>query len=290
MQLQRPFFAVIAAAIFVAGCQVSLGGPNIREPFAQTHPLTDGGTVTVDTFNGSVRVEVWDRDDVEITGHKHASSQELLDNIQLDIDATASAIDIKAERIEKRRGSMGVSFVIHVPHGTNLEPIETSNGSVKLIGTSGQARVRTSNGSITLDGHNGPADLHTSNGRIEANEVVGRLEAHTSNGSIVARLSEADTTSPVRLETSNGSIKISVDRLEGNEIYARTSNSSVTIDLPESVGARVRAQTSNGSIRSDIPFQGGSVSKHHAETSVGDGAGLIDVKTSNGSIHLRTMS
>jgi DUF4097 and DUF4098 domain-containing protein YvlB len=89
---------------------------------------------------------------------------------------------------------------------------------------------------------------------------------------------------PVRLESSNGRIDLTMDA--AREVHASTSNSSITVRLPSTAGVDLRAHTSNASISSDFEVRGGVRSKHHLEGAVGPGGPLLDLTTSNGGIHL----
>jgi DUF4097 and DUF4098 domain-containing protein YvlB len=200
---------------------------------------------------------------------------------------------------------MGAKYVIRVPRKTELERIQSSNGSIRVLDVQGPARLqssngsihadhlggsldaRTSNGSIEVEQLNGGATLRTSNGRIRAEGVRGTVEATTSNGGINIHLAKTESGRPVKLESSNGSIDLTIDEVNQNDVYASTSNSSITVRLPASIGARLRAQASNSSITTDFEVQTqGVLSKHHLEGTIGSGGPLLELETSNGSIRL----
>jgi DUF4097 and DUF4098 domain-containing protein YvlB len=90
---------------------------------------------------------------------------------------------------------------------------------------------------------------------------------------------------PVRLESSNGHIELTMDA--AREVHADTSNSSITVRMPNSAGATLRAHTSNASITSDFDVSvHGAVSKHRLDGTIGSGGPLLDLGTSNGGIKL----
>ena len=94
---------------------------------------------------------------------------------------------------------------------------------------------------------------------------------------------EADA-NPVRLESSNGHIDLTMDAVR--EVKATTSNSSITVHMPSSANATLDAHTSNSSISCDfdVSVHGGMISKHRLEGNIGKGGPLLDLGTSNGSI------
>ena len=252
----------------------------------------------------------WEKDSVDISGTKYGASEALRDSIKIDIVATADTIRIRTVRPYDRRGNLGARYVIRVPRKTELDPITSSNGSMKVEGVEGVARLRTSNGSVRtvkLRGNlevstsnasidvvdlDGPANVKTSNGRVSAEGVRGAFEATTSNGGIRAHLAKSEARRPVRLETSNGGIELTMDSANENDVRASTSNGGITLRLPDTIGARVRAHTSNASISTefDVRREGSTSSRNHLEGTIGAGGPTLDLSTSNGSIRLLKLS
>jgi DUF4097 and DUF4098 domain-containing protein YvlB len=91
----------------------------------------------------------------------------------------------------------------------------------------------------------------------------------------------------VRVQSSNGSIELSLPPSVQSALRAHTSNSGITLHLPGEVNARLVAGTSNSSISSDFEMRlRGEITKHHIEGSLGNGGPLIDLSTSNGPIRI----
>lgn len=295
-------------AIFLAGCdEMDLGGlggsDRYREDFHYSFPLTTGGTVRLENFNGAVEISGWDRNTVEIDGTKYAKTEYRLKEMKIDIVPSASSITIRTIPPIDRFGNAGARYTIHVPKKTVLAGITSSNGSIRVEGIEGDTHLRTSNGSVhammmvgpldvqTSNGSvdvseiNGDTTLHSSNGTIRADVRKGRFGASTSNGSITAHLRESDS-GPVRLSSSNGHIELTMDA--AREVHATTTNSSITVRMPASAGAQVDAHTSNASITCDfeVSVRGGEMSKHHIAGTIGSGGPRLELGTSNGSIKL----
>lgn len=293
---------------FLTGCDIEDFG-NInqqREDFQRSLQMKPGGRLSVENFNGSIEIRGGEGDAVEVTGAKYAATRELLEAMKIDIVSSADSVRIRTIRPTERRGNLGARYVIRVPRRTELERIESSNGSIRVETLEGNARLKTSNGSIRMDrfkgsleaqtsnasievlDSGGAAILRTSNGSIRAEGIRGAFDATTSNARIEARITEPEAHKPIKLTTSNGGITLSLDSLKDNEIRASTSNSSITAHLPASINARLTARTSNGGIQSDwgSDIRGGRISKHYVEGTLGSGGPLIDLTTSNGSIRL----
>jgi DUF4097 and DUF4098 domain-containing protein YvlB len=295
-----------ALLLVSAGCDFEdFGGVNMqKEAFEKSFPMQPGGRLTVENFNGSIEVAAWDENSVRISGTKFAPTQQLLGAIRIDMTAGGDSLRVRTVRPIERRGNMGASYVIRVPRKTELERLEssngsirvedveggarlkTSNGSVRMTGLKGSVEAQTSNGSIELNGHGGAAVLQTSNGSVRADGVRGQFQATTSNGRITARLVESDPARPVKVSSSNGSIDLTIEKLGGGGVSAQTSNSSITLRLPAKAGARVQVRTSNSSVQSDFDVTGGRVSKGRLEGEFGGGGPVIDLVSSNGPIRL----
>lgn len=297
-----------AAALALAGCDFD--GENwgnstrYKEDFSETHPFTAGGRVFLENFNGSVELLGWDRDQVEITGTKYASRQEVMEDIKIEVVADAGALRIRTIRPPVRNCNCGAKYVLRLPRKAVLDRVETSNGSLRLEAIRGEARLRTSNGSLKVNDFEGPleattsngsveinaygghATLKTSNGRIRGADLKGRIDASTSNGSIDVTIAEPAAGLPLKFTTSNGSINLTLDKWTNTGLVARTSNSSVNVRLPEGVNAQLQASTSNGSINTEFEVATSQMSKSRVDGRIGSGGPLIDLATTNGTIRV----
>src|ERR1035437_6462529 len=262
MRAQLLFPALGAALIGLSACDIQDWGDmqRFQKDFHYSYPLKSDGRVAIESFNGSVEISGWDQNTVDISGVKYGPTQEAADTLKIDIADTPEEISVRAVRPCDRRGNIGARFTIKIPRGALLDRIVTSNGGIRTIDGSGPARLRTSNGSIRVQG------------------LRGRLDANTSNGGIDAKIGEAAKS--VRLDTSNGSVDLSLPANFSSDLRASTSNSSITVRIPREPNARLVAHTSNSSITSDFDIRmQGNISKNHVEGALGGGGALIDLGT-----------
>jgi hypothetical protein len=299
--------AFAAATLSLVGCEFEnfIDGDRYKEDFNYSYDLKPGGTVAVESLNGSVEIAGWEKNSVQITGTKYAATQDLLSALKVDVTSTGDAVRIRVVKPSERRGGMGARFVLRVPYKSMLDRITTSNGSIRVEGIEGDVRLKTSNGSVKVSKTKGPLEaitsnssiellefeggavLNTSNGHIKADGIRGRFEATTSNSSVDARLLQIDEGRPIKVESSNGSINLTVESLKGNDIVATTSNSSITLRLPAAINAQLTASTSNSSITSDFDVSvRGTQSKNRLEGTIGSGGPKIEASTSNGSVKI----
>lgn len=301
---------VLAASLLLTGCDDVIGhfgdSQRFKEDFRASHALSPGGRVALENSNGSVEIFGWDQDTVEITAIKYASTEDALNAIRIEVTANLNEVRIRTTPPIGRHNNWGARYTLHVPRKVVLDRIVSSNGSVRLESLEGSARLQTSNGAVRILKMTGPIEIrtsnggidisdsrgsvvaHTSNGKIQADDVRGNFEAVTSNGSISARLREPEPQRTVRLQSSNGSIDLTLDALRQNDIRISTSNSGITLRMPGAANANLRARTSNSSIQTefDVNASAGRISKHEIYGSIGSGGPTIDLSTSNGGIKL----
>src|SRR5579864_6042747 len=302
-----------AIAILLTGCDPdewgSFGDSHAYEKdFHYSYALKPGGRLAVENFNGSVEITGWDKDTVEIDGRQYASTLALRDAIKIDVTASDGLVQIRTIRPPDRHWNMGVKYVIRAPRKVNLDRIVSSNGSMKVDEIEGITRLHTTNGSIRtsrvrgdldasttnggvdIDDLDGPATIRTTNGRVTADGIRGALQAFTTNGSIHARLVKPEPHRPVKLQTSNGGIDLTMDSLADNEVRASTRNGGITVKLPSMAGAHIHAHTSHSSIHTDFDVKqedGGG--KNHLDGIIGSGGPTVELTSSNGSIRLLKM-
>jgi len=309
MRKQLLVLSLAGGLLGLVGCDIEDldfgGSERFNQDFHYSYPLQPGGRLSVENFNGSIEITGWDQQTVDITGSKYARTPELRDALKIEIEHTADSVRIRTTRPSDRRGSMGAKYFIKVPRRTQLERIASSNGSIHTADLEGPERLKTSNGSVRAENLHGNLDaqtsnggvdiqnleggavVHTTNGHVHADDVRGSFEAETSNGGIRVHLAKPEASRPVRLETSNGPIELTLDALNQNEIRASTTNGGITVHLPENAAANLIADASNSSISTEFEVQTqGSISKHHLEGKIGSGGPTIDLSTSNGSIRV----
>jgi DUF4097 and DUF4098 domain-containing protein YvlB len=299
--------ALAAGLLCLTACDMDFGDmERFNRDFHDSYDLGANGKLAVETFNGSIEISSWDQNTVDISGTKYGPSQRAADDLKVEIDKSRDSVSIRVLRPSERRNNQGARFVIKVPRGAILDRITSSNGAIRASGGSGPARFRTSNGQIHVTGFSGTLDAQTSNGSVELLDVDGDVVAHTSNGRIYAeRLNgafDASTSNngvhadfkrsdrPVRVETSNSPVELTLPDGFNREVRVSTNNSSITLHLPTAVNAHVVARTSNSSISTDFDVRmQGEFSKNHLDATIGSGGALLDLSTSNGAIRLLKM-
>jgi DUF4097 and DUF4098 domain-containing protein YvlB len=297
--------ALAAALLSLTSCIEGVGDwQRFSKDFHSSYPLKPGGSLTVETFNGSVDISGWDQDTVDISGTKYGPTQEEADSLRVDVDATAGSVSVRVPRPSDRRNNQGARLTIKMPRNTRLDRIATSNSSIHTEDGAGPAHLRTSNGgirvldlrgdleaetsnsSIELEGVSGNVRAHTSNGHIRAERVDGSLEAVTTNGGVTVDVARAGK--PVRIDTTNSGVELTLPPNFSSDVHIQTNNAPITLIMAEGANARVSARTSNASIDTEFEVRAqGEIGRNLLDGVIGSGGPLIDLTTSNGAIHLR---
>ena len=230
---------------------------DVTEEQTYDFDLDSGGRISVDNINGNVTIIGGSGNSVEVVATKSGKSQEVLDGINIAIDASPDAIRIETEYPDK--GAKGwfswsdhdngsVSYVISVPSSANLESIESVNGNIEIDGVDGVVKAETVNGSIKAGGLTGNARIETVNGSVAATftSLTGQQKANCEsvNGRLTINL-PSDANTSVSAETINGGI-------DGSDFGLETNKGFIGRDLDGQIGngsARLALSTVNGAIK-----------------------------------------
>ena len=228
--------------------------------YDQVFSVSDRPRVSLDNVNGNVHIEVWDQAEVRVQAEKFASSQELLDELEIEVNASQDSVRIDTHYPHHRsffdwfsfgsKGHFRVEYTLTVPRGTELDSIDLVNGDLVVMG------------------------------------VLGGIEAELVNGDIMAKGIDGD----LRLSTVNGSIRPEFETMENVErIELESVNGKIKLILPSSASASVRVETLNGSLRNDFGLE---VHKHKyvgadMRGEIGGGDVHVTIETVNGGIEIR---
>ena len=223
---------------------------SVTQEFAQTYPLGSGGSLELNNVNGTVRIEAWDKDVVEVRAVKTTPEKESnLDRVSIDVDSRPDGgLSISTRSPQEEGVEVAVDYIVHVPRCAQVTRVNTVNGSLRVT---------------DLDS---VGDLHTVNGNIEVFEGSGNVHAHTTNGNVYLELKRPADSKGVLAETTNGSVLL-----------------AIPADLP----ADLEAHCMNGSFSSELPVvMRGAVQPGVLHGKLGRGGSLIRLGTVNGAIRV----
>jgi hypothetical protein len=241
--------ALIVLAGVLSICLPSFA--NTDQVFHEIYKLPAGGQFQLDNINGSVQVEGWDRDEVEVHAVKSSQTDSHdLDQVKIEVESHPGEVDVHTRYPTGEGAEVAVEYHIRVPNRVLLGSIQTVNGSLLVRGV------------------DGGGELRSVNGNVEVTESSGRFSAKTTNGDLRLELRHLIDGAPMNLETVNG---------------------SVVLGLPSNASADLKVRNMNGELYSDFPVTSTDAlpgaRAFHGRLGHG-GGGAISVRTVNGGIHL----
>ncbi|MCF7794420.1 MAG: hypothetical protein K9N09_11480 [Candidatus Cloacimonetes bacterium] len=262
----------------------SEGDDFARSEVNETFNPRKGDILDVFNLNGSVTIESWDQDYVELKAViKSWKGEDKLDDLKVEIN------DDKNWQIntipQTKKVAANCEFEIKIPKFLKLGTVETTNGSIEIENASGDLSLRSSNGSVEVENLEGSIEAFTSNGSIEVENITGKVNVTTSNGRI-----EVEKVPYLKnVITSNGSIKAEIEEIN-NDLLLSTSNGSINVFLSPKVNAEVYATTSNSSINvQSLKFSSELMTKSKFEGRLGKGVHKLTASTSNASINFKKL-
>jgi len=235
----RPALRAIALSVLLLTVLWAAPGLAISKEFNQSYPLQPGGSLELQNVNGTVDVEGWDRNEIEVHAVKTAKHKESdLERVSIEVEARRDAVSIATRYPQNEGVEVAVDYTIHVPHGARLEHIGTVNGTLKIAGVENVE------------------DLHTVNGNIEVYEAGGTVHAHTTNGNVHLELAKLPDKTGATAETTNGSLVLAVPSDIQADLEARCLNGNFYSELPLTLESNQRPREVHGKLgRGGAPIQ-----------------------------------
>lgn len=221
----------------------------VTREFTRTYPLHADGSFELNNVNGTVRIEAWDKNEVEVRAVKSTPDREsLLDMVAIDIDSRPDAVSISTRYPQEEGVEVAVDYIIHVPRHAQLNHVSNVNGTLRVVDSESVG------------------ELHTVNGNIEVYEGGGNVRARTTNGNVYLELKHAGDSRGASAETTNGSVLL-----------------AVPVDLP----ADLEARCMNGNFSSELPLvMRGADQPRILHGKLGHGGAPIHLSTVNGAIRV----
>jgi len=285
------FSLLVAAFIFPLSAQAQRETFTLDGSLHKTYPLNKGGIFSVENVNGEIRIESWDRDevDIEIRERNRRGGYE----IEIEIDARPNRIEIETRHPRRSRWgrSSSAHYTIKVPREVELYA-KSTNGNVSAGDILGEVEAGTTNGRVTLEKITGDVHAHTTNGDIDIEDVKGDVKARTTNESITIRNADG---SRIDASTTNGGIRADFAVDPDGRYDFSTTNGSIRVHVPENsqmdVEARCRSRNFHSDFdimtRFDRDYDRRDWSSRNVRGKVNGGGALVSMSTTNGRIDLR---
>jgi len=258
------------------------------------------GTVAISNIAGSVDVEGWSRNEVEVTGDLGDDVEELI------FERDGDEIEIRVKTGRRNSHDIDSDLIVKVPQASSLE-INTVSADIDIADVTGEQRLESVSGDITTEAHGADMDvnsvsgdlevegdnksirsrLSTVSGDIDTDNLAGEIGAESVSGDLLAA---NGVFSRAVMGTVNGDIVFHARLLDEGRLDIETVNGSVDVEFAGDVSARFDIETFNGDIRNCFGPDAVRVSKYapgyELKFSEGDGSGRVTIETLNGDLRL----
>ncbi len=256
-----------------------------------TFAVRQGQRLAVTEFGGAVVVKTWRQNAVRVKA-VHSSRA----TIRISTDGPVVSVNASG-----RHGPALVDYEILVPawiplaisgspgaevtiEGTQAEvTVETVEGSVRVVGGSGNISLRSVEGDISLDGARGHIELRSIDGSIEARNSSGDIKIETVDGNITMLDIESAN---VDASSVDGGIEYHGAIQDGGRYRLTTHDGDVTVSVPERANVTVSVATFSGSFDSCFPVTLKNKTKHRFTFILGSGSARLELESFDGAINL----
>src|SRR5713101_6042896 len=229
--MHRPALRAAALGLWLLAVIWAVPSFAFNKEFNQSYPLRPGGSLELQNVNGTVDVQGWDRNEIEVHAVKTAKHKESdLDLVSIEVEAKPDAVSIATRYPQNEGVEVAVDYTIHVPHGARVEHIGTVNGTLRIVGVESVE------------------DLHSVNGNIEVFEAGGSVHAHTTNGNVHLELAHLQDKTGATAETTNGSLVLAVPSDMQADVEARCLNGNFFSELPITMESSQRPREMHGKL------------------------------------------
>lgn len=258
------------------------------------------GTVSISNISGSVEVQGWSRNQVEITGDLGSDVEELI--FQRDGDE----IEIKVKSSRGISRDIVSDLVVKVPLASSLE-VNTVSADIDVAGLTGEQSLESVSGDIATEAFASDIEVNSVSGDLEVegddqamrsmlSSVSGDIDTENLAGEIGVESVSGDLVvangvfDRVSMDTVNGDIVFHAQLLNDGRLDVETVNGSVDIKFAGEVSARFDIETFNGDIRNCFGPKAVRVSEYgpgyELKFTEGGGSGRVTIETLNGDLRL----
>ena len=288
----------------------------IERTVEKAFAVQPGGTLTVNTQGGDVRILVGGDQEVRIVARQRfprADTEAEADEVMRDLtfELTQQGNDVSVLTKSDRRLSgfnwgnrVQIDFTITVPSRyaadlrtsggditvgglTGRLSAQTSGGDIDLARIDGEINAATSGGDIALAEGTASARLRTSGGDIRVGRIAGKADLETSGGDIEVRSAGAG----VDASTSGGDVAATFEGGVPADTSLSSSGGDIVARIRQASSFRLDASTSGGGVDAaglTLTIERGGVGKNRLVGSVNGGGPLLKLRTSGGDIRIIT--
>ncbi|MEW5982704.1 MAG: DUF4097 family beta strand repeat-containing protein [Acidobacteriota bacterium] len=242
--------AAVLLGAMLSACDITIGAAEVTLKEEKRFTVAGQASLDLSTFDGSIQVRGWDRNEVLVEVVKHGRDQAIVDQIAVSATQKNGTITIEVSRPAIAEAvtwgtSPSASLVVTAPIQSALVA-RSGDGSITLTRLAGKVELRTDDGSIRITEVKGDLMARTGDGSVRAEDFEGSADIETGDGSV----SLEGIVRRLRLDTRDGSVQLRVR--EGSVMESdwsvTTGDGGMRIELPEGFSANLDATTGDGRI------------------------------------------
>lgn len=258
------------------------------------------GEVTINIVSGSVEVQGWDRNEVEVTGSLNAGVE------RLDVLREGNRVTIKAVVPKSSARRIDADLAVRVPVASNLE-VTTVSADIDTRGVSGPLRLRSVSGEIGARDAASDSELKSVSGdlRVGATGTPIRLRATSVSGSIIIDdlageleavsvsgdlLLDLGAVANARVRTTAGDTRFGARLAKGARVDYESVSGDLTMKLGAETGFVAEAQTFSGELSNCFGVKAEPTSKYgpgeRLTVTRGEGSARVRVQTMSGDVRI----
>jgi DUF4097 and DUF4098 domain-containing protein YvlB len=296
MPVPKNFAVCLVAAGLLASsaCTIDLQGEETVVREQKRIALNGMPNVTIRTFDGSVELRSWERNEILVDIERRASNAEDARQIVVRTTEESGNVLIEAEPPRRsgdliqlgRRRSPSVHMVVTLPARLNVDA-QSGDGNIAARDLTGRIELRTGDGAVALRNLDGEINIHTGDGSVAASDVQGTLAISTGDGAVEV----SGRLDSIVAHSGDGGIRI--DARPGStmrrEWTITSGDGGVTLRLPPDFNASIDAHTGDGAITtSGVILTGAPEAREHGilRGQTGKGGEVLTLRTGDGPINI----
>jgi Putative adhesin len=299
MRKSTPVAAQIAgfvtAALALAACDITIGAAEFSVREEKTFAVSGRAQLALSTFDGSIQVRGWDRNEVLVEVEKVGPDQQTVDRIHVNATQDGGAITIDVPKPSPLattglRRTPGANLVVSVPFNAAVVA-RSGDGSIEVRRVNGKLDLDTGDGGVRVEEVAGALVVRTGDGNVSGRKVDGQVEIHTGDGTVGLD----GVLTGVRIETRDGAVEVTArpGSRTDSDWDVTSGDGDVHVEVPRGFGAEVDARTGDGRVRIESITDTGDAKQDEGEDRdsatgrLGGGGKALRLRTSSGSITVK---
>ncbi len=267
---------------------------------SETVAAAADGVVEIENLAGSVSVEGWSKNEVEVTG----SLGRGVERVEVEGDGHRTTIEVRIPHDAHNVGDTDLK--IRVPAGSRVEvetvsasidvggvrgsvDLESVSGRIEVAGEPQRLEVSSVSGKVTVASAPADAELESVSAAVVVERATGRLQVSSVSGTIEI---QGGALSGGEFETVSGTIRCEADLVGSGSFEFETMSGSIVLVIPRGLAADFELSTFSGSIANAVGPEPTRTSRFtpgkEATFSTGSGGPRITANSFSGSVKLET--